>query len=123
MATRRKNPLILLEKECNRSWYRIARSVEMQPDIKGLVATSWLLSADTFKVSPHLSFVNKPFVESGAIVTSAGEADEAAGYLIGSALRRRLYESGKFKPTLGLILWSREQMIRWALSHPELGED
>jgi hypothetical protein len=40
--------------------------VEMQPDIKGLVVSSWLLSADTFKVSPHLSFVNKPFVESGA---------------------------------------------------------
>jgi len=123
MATRRKNPLILLEKECNRSWYRIARSVEMQPDIKGLVVSSWLHSADTFKVSPHLSFVNKPFVESGAIVTSVGEADETAGYLIGSALRRKLYDSGKFKPTLGLILWSRAQMIRWALSHPELGED
>jgi hypothetical protein len=123
MATRRKNPLILLEKECDKSWYCIARSVEMQPSIKGLVASSWLLSADTFKVSPHLSFVNKPFVESGAIVTTLGEADETTGCLVGSALRRKLYDSGQFKPTLGLILWSREQMIRWARSHSLLGED
>lgn len=120
MATRRTLPL-LLEKECDRSWHRIARSIENQPDIKGLVASSWLHSTDTFKVSPHLSFMNKPFVESGAIVTTIGEAKEK-GYLTGSALRRRLYENGEFRPTQGLILWSREQMIRWARSHPELSD-
>src|SRR5437868_4492593 len=75
MATRRTLPL-LLEKECDRSWYRIARSIEHQPNIKGLVASSWLHSTDTFKVSPHLSFMNKPFLESGAIVTTVGEATE-----------------------------------------------
>jgi len=118
VATRRTLPL-LLEKECDRSWYRIARSVERQPDIKGLVASSWLHSTDTFKVSPHLSFMNKPFLESGAIVTTVGEAKEK-GYLTGSAVRRKLYENGEFRPTQGLIIWSREQMIRWARSHPEL---
>jgi hypothetical protein len=122
MATRRKNHLVLLEKECDKSWYRIARSVELQPDVNGLVASSWLHSTDTFKVSPHLSFMNKPFVESGAIVTTMGVAHKKSGYLNGSAIRRRLYESGEFRPTLGLILWSREQMIKWARSHPELGK-
>ncbi|MBV8809030.1 MAG: hypothetical protein JO033_10175, partial [Acidobacteriaceae bacterium] len=123
LATRRKNPLVLPEKECDRSWYRIARSVELQSNVKGLVASSWLHSTDTFKISPHLSFMNKPFLESGGIVTTMGKADEMAGYLRGSATRRKLYESGEFKPTLGLILWSREQMIRWARSHPELDGD
>lgn len=123
MATRRKNPLVLLEKECDKSWYRIARSVELQPEIKGLVASSWLHSVDTFKVSAHLSFMNKPFIESGAIVTTMGATDEKSGCLTGSTVRRNLYESGQFKPTLGLILWSREQMIGWAHSHPELGDN
>ncbi len=123
MATRRKNRLVLPEKDCDRSWYRIARSVELQPRIKGLVASSWLHSIDTFKVSPHLAFMNKPFLESGAIVTTMGKAEETAGHLTGSAARRKLYESGEFKPTLGLVVWSRDQMIRWARSHPELDVD
>ena len=121
MATRR-NPLVMQAKTSNKSWYRIARSVELQPAIKGLVACSWLHSVDTFAVSPHLSFMNEPFVESGAIVTTIGEAGKQAGFLVGSDARRKLYESGKFKPTLGLVLWSRAQMIRWAHSHPELGK-
>jgi hypothetical protein len=119
MATRRKNPSVLIERECAKSWHRIARSIEIQPDIKGLVISSWFHSTDTFKVSPHLSFMNTPFIESGAIVTTMGAADEKSGYLSGSTVRQKLYESGEFKPTLGLILWSREQMIRWARSHPE----
>lgn len=121
LATR-PHPTILLEKVCDKSWYRIARTVELQPAIKGLVASSWLYSPDTFKVSPHLSFINKPFIESGALVTTMGKASERDGFLTGGSIRRKLYESGEFKPTVGLVLWSREQMIRWANSHPELGD-
>jgi hypothetical protein len=119
MATRRKNPLMLLEKESDKSWFRMASSAQLWPGIRGLVASSWLHSPDTFEASPHLSFINKPFVESGALVTTMGKADESAGYLAGSSQRRDLYKSGKFKPTLGLVLWSREQMMEWAYAHPE----
>jgi hypothetical protein len=122
MATRRKNPLMLLEKEAGRSWFRMASSAQLWPGIRGLVAGSWLYSPETFRVSPHLSFLTKPFVESGGLVTTMGKADESAGYLTGSAQRRHLYESGKFKPTMGLVMWSRQQMMQWALAHPEFGE-
>jgi hypothetical protein len=112
--------IVIIEKESDKAWYRMARSVEADSKIRGLVASSWLHSPDTFKVSPHLSFINKPFVESGAIITTMGEADKNSGFLTGSAYRRKLYESGEFRPTQGVVLWSREQMIRWAHSHPEL---
>jgi hypothetical protein len=115
-----RSPGMLLERECLRAWHRIARSVEMQPHIKGLVVASWYHSPDTFKVSPHLSFMNKPFIESGALITTMGSAPEDSGFLTGSPSRRKLYESGQFKPTYGLILWSRDQMLRWANNHPEL---
>ena len=112
--------VLLIEKESDKAWYRMARSVAADSSIRGLVAFSWLQSPDTYKVSPHLSFINKPFVESGAVITTMGAADENSGFLTGSEQRRKLYESGEFKPTQGVVLWSREQMIRWANAHPEL---
>lgn len=120
MATRRKNPLMLLEKESDKSWYRMAVSAQLFSGIRGLVASSWLHSPDTYKVSPHLSFINKPFVESGGVVTTMGTADASAGYMVGSAQRRQMLKSGDFQPTLGLVLWSRNQMAAWARQHPEL---
>lgn len=120
MATRRKNPLMLLEKESDKSWFRMAASAQLFPGIRGLVASSWLHSPDTYKVSPHLSFINKPFVESGGVVTTMGEADESAGYMVGSAQRRQMLKAGDFRPTLGLVLWSRKQMAAWVGQHPEL---
>lgn len=122
MATRRKNPLMLLEKESDKSWYRMAASAQLFPGIRGLVASSWLHSPDTYRVSPHLSFINKPFVESGGMVTTMGKADKSAGYMAGSAQRRQKLQSGEYQPTLGLVLWSRKQMAEWMRTHPELRE-
>jgi hypothetical protein len=122
MAYRRKNPLMLVQRECEKAWYRMAMSAELQPQIRGLVACSWFFSRETFKVSPHLSFVLQPFSESGALITTRGKATENEGFLSGSAARRKLYQDGAFKPTMGLVLWSRDQMIRWAHSHPELAD-
>jgi len=123
IATRRKNRLLMSEKASDKSWHRMARCIEMQPGVKGLIVSSWLHSPDTFKVSPHLAFMNKPFVESGAMITTMGKATEDAGYLTGSEARRKRYETGEFTPTLGLVLWSRDQMIRWARAHPELNDE
>src|SRR5581483_8495019 len=107
-------------KESDKSWYRMAVSAQLFSGIRGLVASSWLHSPDTYKVSPHLSFINKPFVDSGGVVTTMGTADASAGYMVGSAQRRQMLKSGDFQPTLGLVLWSRNQMAAWARQHPEL---
>ena len=122
MAYRRKNPLMLIRRECEKAWYRMALSAELQPDIRGLVACSWFLSRDAFIASPHLSFVLAPFSESGALITTRGAADEDEGFLTGSEARKKLYQNGDYKPTMGLVLWSRHQMISWAHSHPELAD-
>lgn len=112
----------LSEVEANKSYYRMARSLEQQPAVKGLVASSWLRSPDTGKVSPHLAWLNRVFEENGGFVAVMGPADPESGVLLRSATRRRLYERGEFKPTTGLVIWPRDAMIRWAAAHPELDD-
>lgn len=110
----------LSELEANRSYYRMACSMELQPDIKGLVASSWFRSPDTHRVSPHLAWVNKVVVENGGFAAVRGKADVNCGVFVRSQTRRRLYERGEFTPTIGLVLWPRKGMLRWAAAHPEL---
>jgi len=118
VAYRRKSPLT---RECEQTWYRMAISLERQPDIRGLVGCSWIFSPDTFKVSPYFALLVKPCLESGGLVVTRGEVHDT-GFMDGSESRRKLYESGEFKPTMGVMLWSRDQMIQWAHSHPEFSD-
>jgi hypothetical protein len=34
--------------------------------------------------------------------------------------RKRAYEEGRLKPTLGLVIWPRDEMLAWASSRPDL---
>ena len=122
IAWRRKNRLFLLEIEQNRSYYRIAESLRMHPEVKGLLTESWLHSPDTFRVSPHLAWLNKPFLEHGGLIVSLGPAEESSGVFAGGGERRRLYEEGKFRPTRAMAIWPRAAMLAWARSHPELAD-
>jgi len=110
----RKNRFMLTEREADRSYRRMAESMRLQPDIKGLVASSWLNSRDTFAVSPHLEWMNRTFVANGALEVTMGPADPDSGVLARSPERRRAYESGAFRPTTGLVVWPREAMLAWA---------
>jgi hypothetical protein len=117
----RRPPLFLLERESNRSYYRMAKSMELQPSIKGLITASWFHSPEIARVSPHLAWTNKVPLENGALVSTIGPADPSSGFLTGSQERRMLYESGEFKPTVGLVIWPRKRIIAWAASHPAIG--
>lgn len=112
----------LSEPEANRSYYRMACSMALQPDIKGLVASSWFRSPDTHRVSPHLAWVNTVVIENGGFAAVRGPADVNCGVFVRSETRRRLFERGEFTPTIGLVLWPRKAMLRWAEAHPELAQ-
>ncbi|HET9530947.1 MAG TPA: hypothetical protein VFQ92_11380 [Blastocatellia bacterium] len=119
---RRKNRS-LSEDEANRSYYQMAKSLELQPEVKGFAGSSWFRSPDTHRVSPRLAWLSNVFLENGGLVVTAGPVDPDCGVLYRSETRRRLYEAGQFKPTRGLVLWPRKEMIAWANGHPEYGQD
>ena len=122
IAWRRKNRLLLLESEQNRSYFRIAQSLALHPEVKGLLTASWLHSPDTYRVSPHLAWLNRPFLEHGGLVVIIGSASESSGVFTAGSERRRLYDEGLFRPTEAMAIWPRAAMLDWASKHPELGD-
>jgi hypothetical protein len=116
----RRSNRSLLELEANRSYYRMARALELQRHVRGFAACSWFRSPATHRVSPHLAWISAVVVNNGGLVAEAGADRVDSGVLARSATRRRLYETGQFKPTRGLVMWPRDAMIAWARQHPEL---
>jgi hypothetical protein len=112
----------LLETEANRSYYRMAQSMRLQPGIKGFAACSWFRSPGVHRVSPNLAWLSRVFLENGGYVVEAGPDSPEGGVLHRSRTRRALYDAGKFRPTKGLVMWPRRAMIEWAAAHPEFGE-
>src|SRR5262249_20293468 len=110
----------LLERDALKSYYRMAQSMALQPEVNGLIASSWLHSPDTFAVSPHLAWLNRVFAEHGAVVATMGPASPDCGALTRSVERQKAFAEGRFKPTLGLIVWRRRDLLAWAERHPGL---
>lgn len=112
----------LTELEANRSYYRMALALELQPEILGFAACSWFRSPDTHRVSPHLAWVSEVFERNGGLVVDAGYDGADSGALYRSPTRRALYESGKWRPRRGLVMWPRAAMLAWAARHPEFAD-
>ena len=95
----------------------MAETLESRPDLRGLVAASWLRSPDVHRVSPHLAAVNAPILAAGGFVTTVGTASPDCGIFERSRERARLYREGRLKPTTGLVIWPRADMLRWWRSY------
>lgn len=117
----RGKPDIVLKSESCRSLYRIAKSMELQPRIRGIQGISWLHSKDVATVSPHLAWMRDLFVDNGAFSAELEPADPKM-YLVGSAKRRQLHDAQKFSPRLTMVLWRRADVLGWASAHPEFGD-
>ena len=96
-------------------YLRIAELLELNPEIKGMMGSSWWFDPALESISPNLTFLRKVPLDNGAqlfrVGTSAA-ATRTAIYL--SAERRRLYDTGKYLPTIYLLAWARKDLLQWA---------
>jgi len=121
MASRRRTAF-LTAREARLGFYRSCLALEKQPAVRGLMDASWLHSRETFRVSPHLSFMNETFEEAGALYVDLGPCPEKMGFLSGDAHRAELYRKGEYRPTYGAVLCSREQALDWMRRNRHLEE-
>jgi hypothetical protein len=120
VARRPKNRGLLLEKEVLKAYYRAARSLELQPPIKAILASSWLHDPAAVAENPHLELLSRPYLQEGGIIVNTGPAPADAGFLEHNADRKEQFESGRLQYQLAAALWPRRAAIDWAHRHPEL---
>ena len=96
-------------------YLRVAELLELNPEIKGMMGSSWWFDPALESISPNLTFLRKVPLDNGAqlfrLGTSAAST-QAAIHL--SAERKRLHDSGKYLPTIYMLAWDRKDMLAWA---------
>jgi hypothetical protein len=120
VARRPKNRGLLLEKEVLRSYYRMARSLELQESIKGIMADAWFHDPAAVAANPHLACLNRPYLEEGGLIVTRGPAQATAGFLEHNIQRKDEFESGRLRYRIGVALWPRKAAIDWARRRPDL---
>jgi hypothetical protein len=113
---------LVIEKEALRSYYRMVRSMEMQPEIRALLACAWFHDPAAVRDYPHLEVLNRPYRSAGGMIALLGPAPPSSGVLEGDARRRADYLAGRLRYRYGFAVWPRRAALRWATQHPELEE-
>jgi hypothetical protein len=120
VARHRPGRLVVLEKEFKKSYYRIVKSMELQPAVKGILSSSWFYSPEIGRVSPHLDWMPRFFERNGGWVSTMGTAPHNSGVFSRSPERMKSFEDKEFTPKLGLVLWPRRAALEWTRRHEEL---
>ena len=120
VARRPKNRGLLVEKEVLRSYYRMTRSLELQPSIKGILASAWFHDPAVVAANPHLAWLNRPYLEEGGLIATTGPAAADAGFSEHNTDRERRHASGQLQYRIGVAIWPRAAALGWARQHPEL---
>lgn len=104
------------ENEYNFCYARIADLLRDNPEISGMFSASWWFDPQLEKISPELTFLRRVPEENGAKIFRIGTDPYAVSDAIKfSSQRKELYDSGLYRPQVYLLVWSRKDMLNWAM--------
>ena len=113
LATRWTKPFVMLEAEDVKSCRRIARSMAMQPGVRGMISSSWLNDPALATLAPHLAW-RFDRLRHGAILTTAGPAPADSGAARLAVTPERAEAFASWQPAMGVMLWPRDDLLAWA---------
>ena len=92
-----------------------AQLLEARPDHLGMIGASWFYDPDLAILSPRLGYLTEVPRNGGAIFFRVGSDQSDIDLATAtSPTRRRLVESGLYRPTRYLMIWPRKAMLAWA---------
>ncbi len=98
------------------AYMNIAELLEQNPQVAGIYRRSWFLDPALKEMTPALSYLWEVPTRNGANLFRIGPCDKVLiQKAIGmSPVRKKLYKSGKYIPTIYAYIWTRKDVIHWA---------
>jgi hypothetical protein len=94
---------------------RMAEVLELNPSVLGIVGVGWFYDPAVAENSPTLAYIQDTQTKYGAFHIRIGtEPHHIQNAIYKSALRRRLYEEGKYLPACYMLAWPRAPLLAWA---------
>ena len=122
MARKPRNRGLILESEVMRMYHRLAQTLRLQREVRGIMTAGWFNDPAAVADSPHLAWVNQPFFKCGGFVAPMEWADASSGVTEGNQDRKKRLESGELRYRIWLVVWPREKALAWADANPQWAE-
>jgi hypothetical protein len=102
------------EEGWRKCYLRIADLMALNPSIRAMYGMSWFYDPQLDTVSPRLAYLRREPVAHGARLFHWGPDEKSVQNAIAtSPSRRRLYEAGEYVPVGYMLVWSRDDMLRY----------
>lgn len=96
-------------------YIQIAEMLTINPHIQGMIGSSWFHDPHLADISPELLYVRETPEQAGAKIFKFGTTPVDVQHATAvSEKRKRLYEEGKYTPTSYVLIWLRDDLIKWA---------
>ena len=101
------------------AWHRhVAECLQLNPRVRGLIASSWWYDPQMVRVAPHLAFLREGSLAHGAILAAAGPTDGSRALAVANSPERaQLVASGAYQPSTFSVIFTRQALLRWAARH------
>ena len=104
---------------------KMAELLALNPSVRGIVGVGWFYDPAVSENSPGLAYIRKTQLRYGGFLVRIGtEPHHIQNAIYRSAVRRRLYEEGKYLPTCYMLAWPRAALMSWATrlrADPDVG--
>ncbi len=98
-----------------RCYHRLAALMRARPDLAGVYGASWLYDPQLAHASPGLAFVRRTAEDGGGrLIRLKTDPVQTAYAVARSPVRRRLVESGAYRPVCYGMYWTRAALLAWS---------
>ncbi len=98
-----------------RCYHRLAALLRTRPDLAGVYGASWLYDPQVAQVSPNLAFVRRTAEDGGGrLIRLKADPVQTALAVARSPTRRKLVQSGAYRPVCYGMYWTRDALLEWA---------
>ena len=98
----------------DRCYMKVASLLEVNPDIHGVIGSTWWFDPVVEQIAPELFYLQKLFLDNGAISINLGsDADAVMDATTFSPNRTKLVESGEYVPRRFMLIWHRTDILLW----------
>jgi hypothetical protein len=109
------------EEGWSKCYLRIAEMLKRNEYIRGITSGSWFYDPIVGKISPRLNYLTKMPLSNGAKLFRVGTSEsDVKNATLTSETRRNLYLTGKYHPTGYVMIWMRDDIIKWADANKDI---
>lgn len=99
----------------DRCYLRIAEILRANPELKGVFGSSWWFDPEVGRLTPDMAYpLERPLAHGAANFRIGPDSATTSNAIRFSKVRKELFDRGEYTPTIYLMAWRSQDVIRYA---------